>query len=80
MNRQESISSILTFWQEIVNDDEMPVQNRMKASELLYRSLQGEPQAQTESAALPPDEVTKRIAAAKAIIAKYAGRGGNAHG
>lgn len=43
MNRQESISSILTFWQEIVNDDEMPVQNRMKASELLYRSLQGEP-------------------------------------
>ncbi len=71
---KQAMDSILEFWQQIVSDEEMPVQNRMKASELLYRSLQQKEEVPT----LPVQETElgKRIEAAKAIIAKYADKGG----
>lgn len=77
MSREESMQSIIAFWQRIISDDEMPVQNRMKASELLYRSLQQEePQVQQARTEM---DAAKRIRLARAIIAKYAkqGKGGS---
>ena len=63
--------SIVSFWQRILADDEIPVQNRMKASELLYRSLQQEQTAAKEEVELAID---RRIELSRAIIEKYAGK------
>lgn len=71
MSTKESMRSIIEFWQQIITDEEMPVQNRMKASELLYRSLQQQ-EDDTKETSQESQEVAKRIAQAKAIIAKYA--------
>jgi hypothetical protein len=73
MNEQTT-ASIQRFWQQIIEDDEMPVPNRMKASELLYRSIQSSPpQSEPVHEGM---EVAKRIALAQEIIAKYSKKGG----
>ena len=76
MSDKKAIDSILDFWQQIIADDEMPVQNRMKASELLYRSLQQD----KEHAAAPFEQtdntsLSERIKKAEEIIARYAKKG-----
>ena len=59
----------------------MPVQNRMKASELLYRSLQQD--KEPENAALQQTDTTslsERIQKAKEIIERYAKKGRDKNG
>ncbi len=69
MNRKQAMDSILDFWQQIVTDEEMPVQNRMKASELLYRSLQ---QKEEEPQPVEQDsDLSERIKEVRRILEKY---------
>ena len=81
MSDQKAIDSIIEFWQQIIADDEMPVQNRMKASELLYRSLQ---QDKEQSNAAPEQtdttSLSERIQKAKEIIERYAKKGRDKNG
>lgn len=72
MSTAPSMESILQFWQQIILDEEMPVQNRMKASELLYRSLQLEPKEQVLPKEQSDADLKTRIEQAEAIIRKYA--------
>ncbi len=72
---KQSKDAIQRFWQEIIEDDEMPITNRMKASELLYHSLQ---EKSVPTAAEKEDEaldLSSRVKAAAEIIERYAKRG-----
>lgn len=72
MNNKESLKSILTFWQQIIADEEIPVQNRMKASELLYRSLQQDEELPEQKNRQQIEaDIARRIKLSEAIISKY---------
>ena len=81
MSDQKAIDSIIEFWQQIIADDEMPVQNRMKASELLYRSLQQDKeQANAAPEQTDTTSLSERIQKAKEIIERYAKKGRDKNG
>ncbi len=71
---EQSKDAIQKFWQEIIENDEMPISNRMKASELLYHSLQEKSAPNAEEKEEEALDLSSRVKAAAEIIERYAKR------